>query len=142
MICGVRQITRFTMKGFHGSRRLLQLPMSFSNQSAMHSKFNLAPGAIFRSFFTSTISVSSILGRRSELLTTHFQPILQTRSITNKLRKRWKIRKYHFKLRLKRTMRKMRVPYVSSKSRGQVKKKPILHDFRPHLRSKLQRAER
>jgi hypothetical protein len=43
---------------------------------------------------------------------------------------------------LKRTMRKMRVPYVSSKSRGQVKKKPILYDFRPYLRRKLKRAER
>jgi hypothetical protein len=64
------------------------------------------------------------------------------RGITNLLRKRWKIRKYHFKLRLKRTMRRMRVPYVSSKARGQIKKKPILYDFRPALRKKLKRAER
>jgi hypothetical protein len=66
----------------------------------------------------------------------------QVRRVSNKQRKKWKIRKYHFKLRLKRTMRKMRVPYVSSKSRGQVKKKPILYDFRPYLRRKLKRAER
>ena len=66
----------------------------------------------------------------------------QVRSVSNKQRQKWKVRKYHFKLRLKRTMRKMRVPYVSSKARGQVKKKPILYDFRPLLRRKLKRAER
>ena len=64
------------------------------------------------------------------------------RFVSNKQRKRWKIRKYHFKLRLKRTMRRMRVPYVSSKARGQAKKKPILYDFRALLRRKLKRAER
>jgi len=68
--------------------------------------------------------------------------VTQLRTVSTKQRRRWKVRKYHFKLRLKRTMRKMRVPYVSSKSRGQVKKKPILHDFRPYLRRKLKRAER
>ena len=66
----------------------------------------------------------------------------QQRAVSTKQRRKWKVRKYHFKLRLKRTMRKMRVPYVSSKSRGQVKKKPILYDFRPYLRRKLKRAER
>lgn len=66
----------------------------------------------------------------------------QQRTVSTKQRRKWKVRKYHFKLRLKRTMRKMRVPYVSSKSRGQVKKKPILYDFRPYLRRKLKRAER
>jgi hypothetical protein len=66
----------------------------------------------------------------------------QVRCVSTKQRRKWKVRKYHFKLRLKRTMRKMRVPYVSSKSRGQVKKKPILYDFRPYLRRKLKRAER
>ena len=70
-------------------------------------------------------------------------PILTIfRNVSTKQRKRWKIRKYHFKLRLKRTMRKKRVPYVSSKARGQMKKKPILYDFRPLLRRKLKRAER
>jgi len=69
-------------------------------------------------------------------------PLMQVRYVSTKQRRRWKIRKYHFKLRLKRTMRKMRVPYMSSKSRGQVKKKPILYDFRPYLRRKLKRAER
>ena len=67
---------------------------------------------------------------------------MQTRGVSTKQRRKWKVRKYHFKLRLKRTMRKMRVPYVSSKPRGQVKKKPILYDFRPYLRRKLKRAER
>lgn len=69
-------------------------------------------------------------------------PGISIRYVSTKQRRRWKIRKYHFKLRLKRTMRKMRVPYMSSKSRGQVKKKPILYDFRPYLRRKLKRAER
>jgi hypothetical protein len=68
--------------------------------------------------------------------------LIGIRSVSTKQRKRWKIRKYHFKLRLKSTMRKMRVPYVSSKARGQAKKKPILYDFRPLLRRKLKRAER
>ena len=67
---------------------------------------------------------------------------MKPRYVSTKQRRKWKIRKYHFKLRLKRTMRKMRVPYVSSKARGQVKKKPILFDFRPNLRRKLKRAER
>jgi hypothetical protein len=70
------------------------------------------------------------------------EPMTSIRYVSTKQRRRWKIRKYHFKLRLKRTMRKMRVPYMSSKSRGQVKKKPILYDFRPYLRRKLKRAER
>ena len=71
-------------------------------------------------------------------------PFLQNsvRCVSNKQRKKWKVRKYHFRLRLKRTMRKMRVPYVSSKPRGQVKKKPILFDFRPAMRRRLKRAER
>lgn len=92
-------------------------------------------------------SVPYILGGRSclGLSLTHLNGLcspLNARSVSTKQRRKWKVRKYHFKLRLKRTMRKMRVPYVSSKSRGQVKKKPILYDFRPYLRRKLKRAER
>jgi hypothetical protein len=68
--------------------------------------------------------------------------VIGIRLVSTKQRRKWKVRKYHFKLRLKRTMRKMRVPYVSSKARGQAKKKPILYDFRPYLRRKLKRAER
>jgi hypothetical protein len=90
---------------------------------------------------------ASVIGGRTTLLSpldsglaTRFPPL--ARSVSTKQRRKWKVRKYHFKLRLKRTMRKMRVPYVSSKSRGQVKKKPILYDFRPYLRRKLKRAER
>ena len=85
----------------------------------------------------------SLIGCRTNVFNPKYNIIgFQTRSVSTKQRRRWKVRKYHFKLRLKRTMRKMRVPYVSSKSRGQVKKKPILYDFRPYLRRKLKRAER
>lgn len=68
--------------------------------------------------------------------------MIQSRSVSTRLRKKWKIKKYHFLRKLKSTMRLMRVPYVSSKPKGQVKKKPILYDFRPLLRRKLRRAER
>ncbi len=86
----------------------------------------------------SLMGILNRVGLSSNLTT----PSISVRFVSTKQRRRWKIRKYHFKLRLKRTMRKMRVPYMSSKSRGQVKKKPILYDFRPYLRRKLKRAER
>ena len=87
-----------------------------------------------------TMGTTSILRPSAWSLSPLFQT--QTRSVSTKQRRRWKVKKYHFKLRLKRTMRKMRVPYVSSTARGQVKKKPILYDFRPYMRRKLKRAER
>lgn len=99
----------------------------FTMKSVMLKTGNLHPSAGFYRGFENT---------KSHLLSP------QIRLVSTKQRRRWKIRKYHFKLRLKRTMRKMRVPYMSSKSRGQVKKKPILYDFRPYLRRKLKRAER
>lgn len=85
-----------------------------------------------------------IFNRELEVVDLVRRPFLfdSVRGVSNKQRKKWKVRKYHFKLRLKRTMRKMRVPYISSKPRGQVKKKPILYDFRPLLRRRLKRAER
>ena len=94
---------------------------------------SIAHTTCFRSLGLLPVGIDSNSRDASEMI---------VRYVSTKQRRRWKIRKYHFKLRLKRTMRKMRVPYMSSKSRGQVKKKPILYDFRPYLRRKLKRAER
>lgn len=114
--------------------------MSFVTRLTRHP-----PRMVIAGFSTTTLSLrpkwidsqALAVHRRSNNFLTQ-----QSRCVSTKQRRRWKVRKYHFKLRLKRTMRKMRVPYVSSKPRGQVKKKPILYDFRPLLRRKLKRAER
>ena len=123
--------------------RRSEVQKSFWSQKGIVSIAHYGSGAA--SFSTNPIAScvnpfwSSLLGQFVRRVSPFHQ---QQRLVSTKQRRKWKVRKYHFKLRLKRTMRKMRVPYVSSKPRGQLKKKPILYDFRPYLRRKLKRAER
>jgi hypothetical protein len=142
-ICFMRSLLRFSSDCL---RSKSGLSLTLGNIYAK-CRYGLFPPVALRGFALShrnsmvAFPLFSSLNSLSLVTRTPIFPT-QVRRVSNKQRKKWKIRKYHFKLRLKRTMRKMRVPYVSSKSRGQVKKKPILYDFRPYLRRKLKRAER